>query len=329
MQLTSSHIILNAPSVADAKQWINQNDPDYFDGYSGDCFLICNNPHRWQQTVANPRKVISTLLKPDVLGFHLLAEIKNNEVYNAETLDTWFSKTLAHIQSDIDDELLPTVFSQLTKWGMLYIEGDNYKITRLGRISAMLYYFPSDIFHWAKKFSTVDLEDLWDNDLALSYVLGTTPSLDLPYVPKAEEEAVTDYTNAVAEVWPEDNYSLKKSVLAAKLYDLLSQGETSPSTRNLQYDIDRVTTALAWIDGIKDWHQAAFWKALPIRIKYGVGQELVELCSLPGIGVVRARKLYAGGIVSASDILEKREFVRTLLGPKTANKLFAGVRDTV
>ena len=328
MRLNRSHIILNTASVEEAKAWIEANDPNYFTDYEGDVVLVCDNPHRWEKTIQNPRPVTSTLLDPGVLGFHLLAEIKNNEVFDKETLQTWFSRTLANIQLPVDNELLQEVFTQLTKWGMLYIQNGVFKITRLGRVSAMLYFFPADVYHWASNFSKVDAGDLWESDLALAYIIGTTPSLDLPYVPRSEAAMVEAFTAAVEKIWPKAEGKrtyLKQSVIAAKVYDWLSQGETSPQVRNIQYDGERICGALEWIDGIKGWQQAAYWKALPMRLKYGVGAELVGLCSIKGVGAVKARKLFAHGITSVEDVLNKRDAVRAALGAG-AQKVFGEAR---
>ena len=287
----------------------------------GDCFLICDDVHRWQNTIKHPRKVESTLLSKEILGFHILAEIKNNIIFDWKSMQTWFERTLANLQLDFDDGLLRKTFIQLEKWGMLVNKEGIYKITRLGRVSATLYYFPQDIFHWSKMFGKMNEEDLWNSDLALAYVLGTTPSLSLGYVPKAEIARVDEFTSYVADIWPEKYWKLKKSVIAADIYDLLSQGEKSFMVKNLQNDIDRITQALTWIDGIRQWKPEGFWNALPMRIRYGIGYDLVELCSLPGIGAVRAKKLYAEGLSTIKDVKQNPDIINKLMGKVLATNV--------
>lgn len=290
----------------------------------GDCYFVMDNKSRWMDVIANPRSVTSTLLDEGILGFHILAEVKNGEIYDKATLDKWFDRSLAKIQAPVDSELVDKVLIQLQNWGMLIVdERGYYKITRLGRVSATLYFLPQDVAHWATHFNEMDMQGLWESDLALSYALGTTPSMMMDYVPRSEVERVQEYVDGVREIW---RGRVQMSVLAADLHDLLTGEGGSPATRGMQADIDRITEALVWIDGIKNWQRKDFWKALPIRIKYGVSQELVELCGLPGIGAVRAKKLHAAGITSVREVLQHREAVEEVVGSKTASKVFQAAR---
>lgn len=288
----------------------------------GDCYLICDSEYKWKNTIANPRNVISTMLEKGVLGFHILAEVKNGEITDKESLDVWFARTLARIQinsESIDPELVETVLVELIEWNMLKVTNGKYEITRLGRVSASLYYWPADVNHWSRGFGTIDQHNLWDSDLALSYVLGTTPTMSLGYVPRSETDNVLGFCDALQNIWP--NRYIKQSVIATDLYDLLTIGKASPYVKSLQYDMERVCGALQWIDGIRRWGRNEFWEAVPIRVKYGIGPELVELCKLPEIGPKRARKLQSQGVTSIRDVLENRGKVERAIGRTTANKV--------
>lgn len=326
MRVTSKHVVIKAPTVEAAKAYINEHDPSYFGGYEGNCYLINDNTPMWQHTIANPRKVRSTLIDEDVLGFHVLAEVKNHKIWNRETLFKWFERSLAQIQIPIRNTIVESVLEKMFEWKMLN-EQDNgvFKITRLGLVSATLYYFPSDVHHWAKGFSIMSMNDLWDSDLCLSYVLGTTPTMDLGYVPRADADDVADYTSHLREVWP--YAGLKQSVIAYRLYELLAQGEKSFQVRNMQNDIERISQALTWINGIRFWNQAAYWRALPIRIRYGIGRELVALCELPGIGAVRAKRLSTEGINSLQDVIDNPRQMVSLLGRTTGDKAVTVARN--
>lgn len=295
----------------------------------GDCYLICDEPWKWQTTVKNPRKVESTLLFKSTLGFHILAEVKNGIVYNTPTLHKWFERTLAKLQMTVNQSLLEETLQELQKWNMLFIQNDVYKITRLGRVSATLYYFPKDIHHWEQNFSILNNNDLWNSDLALSYVMGTTPSLELGYVPRPEAETVDEYTRALQRIWPEEAWKVKQSLTAQKTYEFLSQGENAPLLRSMQNDIDRICQALKWIDGIKQWSNTSFWNALPYRIRYGVGLELVELCSLPGVGAIRAKKMYSKGLESIKDVAANPDIVSQIMGKTLASKVVAAAKRGV
>ena len=288
----------------------------------GDCYLICDSEYRWQNIIKNPRNVISTMLDKGVLGFHILAEIKNGEVTDIHSLDTWFSRTLARIQinaESIDPDLVDQVLVELIEWNMLQIVDDKFVITRLGRVSASLYYWPEDVHHWSKGFGTIDKNNLWDSDLALAYVLGTTPTMSLGYVPRSETDNVLGFCDALQSVWP--HRYIKQSVIATDLYDLLTIGKASVYVKSMQFDMERICGALQWIDGIRRWGRNEFWEALPIRVKYGIGPELVELCKLPEIGPARARKLQTQGVTSIRDVLENRGKVERAIGKPLASKI--------
>ena len=293
----------------------------------GDVFLICKNSYEWSQRVKRPRDVTSTLIEKGILGFHILAEIKTGSVYNKATLEKWFDRTLARIQLDIPKEMVEEVLRDLEFWGMMVVtEIGYYKVTRLGRVSADLYYFPADIFHWSVAFGRVNSGDLWNNDLAIAYSLGTVPSWQMNYIPKEAEERVRRFTQEVAKLPGFDKtYS---SVIAADAYDLLVGHSTSLSMRNVQYDAPRICQTLAQIDRVKGWKVPEFWNTLQLRIKYGAPAEIAQLCAIPGIGVARAKKLNAGGITKFEDFLEDKNHrkIGLALGDKLANQAIKFVR---
>lgn len=288
----------------------------------GDCFLICDSANRWKNIIKNPRNVISTMLSTGVLGFHILAEVKNGEILDQQTLDVWFSRTLARIQinsENIDPKLVDAVLAELIEWNMLRVIDGKFEITRLGRVSASLYYWPEDVHHWSSMFGLIDKHNLWESDLALAYALGTTPTMSLGYVPRNEMDNVMGFCDAVQSIWP--SRYIKQSVIATDLYDLLTIGKASVYVKSIQFDMERICGALQWIDGIRRWNKDKFWQAVPIRIRYGIGPELVQLVQIPDVGPARARKLHAAGITSLTDLIQNRGKVESALGRPLATKV--------
>lgn len=291
----------------------------------GDTYLICDST-MWEQKVKNPRKVTSELMNKDLLGFHLLSEIKNKEIYDKRTLNKWFDLTLAKVQKPVDYDLVNESLLQLEKWGMLYINVDGiFNITRIGLVSANLYFLPRDVIHWKSGFNHIKNNNLWKSDLALSYVIGSTPSYSLPYVPQKDKERVEEYSTALATKW--GRYPAFESLMACDLYDLM-QGYKPPITiNNLRHDIERLTQAFTWLDSICQWHQTAIWKTLPIRVQKGVGRELVALCEIDGIGAVRAKKLFEKGFKSRMDLLENKETLAKIVGRNISEKIISQIKQ--
>lgn len=313
---------LNAQaSLADAIKHVQTTDPDYFSTFVGRVFLINDNPNFWARRIKTPTKLTSKLADKNILGFHVLAEIKNGVITDMETLKAWYDFTLANVQTDaLDNNLADVVIKELQSWGMMRVEDDGtYKLSALGLVPATMYLWPQDVMHWQRGLDALDKEGQWHSDMALSYVLGTTPSVQLGYVPRNEADEVEEYTRKVQEYLPN---AFVRSVLAKDLYELMSRGATSPKIRSFQYDMERIQSALTRINGIYKWNHENVLDSLGIRIKYGIKADLVVLCSLPGIGGARAKKLYNAGVKTIADVKANRAKVSTLVGKGIAMQIF-------
>lgn len=296
----------------------------------GDCYLICNETEKWKYTVAHPRLIKSTLLDIRILGFHILAGINDGSIFNKESLIVWYQQSLAYIQnSNVSlDAYITNVVIKLSRMGMIEVDQERYLIKPLGTISAELYYFPEDIFWWHQMFSTINECDLWDDDLAVSWALGSAPSFQLGYVPKKDIERVGRYITAIHKLGFFKRECVFSSVIACDLYDLIIGYSNSFSLKTLQLDIKRITTALKFIDrNVNNWNKTAFFDVLALRVRYGVEKHLVDLISIPGIGIIRANKLYNAGIKRLKDISKRgnKKLLKRLLGSVTTEKLL----DTV
>ena len=308
-------------TLADAVKHIQATDEDYFSNFIGRVFLINDNPNFWKRRIKSPTKLSSKLADKNILGFHVLAEIKNGAITNMETLKEWYSYTLANIQvENLDKDLAEIVINELKNWNMLRVEDDGtYRLTALGLVPATMYLWPNDVHHWHKGFKAIDSENQWHSDLALSYVLGTTPSVQLGYVPRNDEEEVAEYTSKVQEYLPN---AFVRSVIAKDLYELMSRGVTSPKVRAFQYDMERIQSALGRINSIYKWNHENVLDTLHIRIKYGIKADLVQLCALPSIGGARAKKLYDAGVKTIANVKANRSKVEKLIGKGIAMQIF-------
>jgi hypothetical protein len=87
--------------------------------------------------------------------------------------------------------------------------------------------------------------------------------------------------------------------------------------RGLQQDIERVFQALMYIDAkFTKWGRGTYWNGIGIRIKYGVGPELVDLCRLEGVGGAYAKRLYDSGIRTPIELVTKKKEAIMALGAK-------------
>ncbi|VVB75431.1 ATP-dependent DNA helicase Hel308 [Candidatus Tiddalikarchaeum anstoanum] len=93
--------------------------------------------------------------------------------------------------------------------------------------------------------------------------------------------------------------------------------------RNYIYTIDWLIYSFAELAKSVDVKDCiGFANRLRTRISYGIKDELFTLVSLPGIGRVRARRLFNNGITSFQELLNAPfEKVAQLVGPALATKL--------
>lgn len=82
-------------------------------------------------------------------------------------------------------------------------------------------------------------------------------------------------------------------------------------------DFERTATVLNMLDSMAaKWNKRDFFNSLALRISYGVRPELIDLCKLPGIGKVRAEKLFAAGLKKPSDILRDPRHAQKVINLK-------------
>jgi hypothetical protein len=91
--------------------------------------------------------------------------------------------------------------------------------------------------------------------------------------------------------------------------------------RNLQFDYNRLSQVLIALDSMGcKWSRSGWLHALEQRISSGVPMYLVDLCRIPNVGKVRAKKLYEAGIKTAEEFAD--------LDPAEAKKLL-NIKDEI
>ena len=162
------------------------------------------------------------------------------------------------------------------------------------------------------------------DDTLLAWALTDTPENDWGYLPRDLQRECEEMK------WRLKNRGIQASDAVhfslAALYCLTGQeienGTMKASARTIKWDIYRVTQALTLIDSMHgNWKKESLWKILPARITYGIPEEMVELVRIPGIGGVKARKLWEKGIKSLKDVVEKPDMMKLMFTPTTVGKI--------
>ena len=265
----------------------------------------------WKETFLNPRPVNSVLNERHTLAFHVLAEAENRVIASTGQLLAWYKKSLAGKQNIIpfDREDAEGLVFDLIQMEMLNGDPIRFGITGLGRVSAWLYFSPYDVFGWYRNFNklfgTDDFTGMEMTDEVLAWAIADIPSNDFGYIRKDLIPICDDWR------WMLRNRSIMvtdacPSVIGA--FNCLTGHKDpliDPFKRGILYDISRQNQAFGLIDDLyAKWNKGEFWKVLPLRVRYGIPEEMVELVRIPGIGGVRAKKLWDRGFKTVADVAD-------------------------
>lgn len=295
------------------------------------------------ERLSSPKKIESQLLasvgKEDphykTLAFHLVSEIHHGSITNKDEMQEWFSKSLAYYQyKELDDSIADKTIDLLMRVGAIKEVEGRYEVTSVGKVSSMLYYSPFDVADLRRNFRFLFSNGKEYDDVFLSVALGNVDTIRSGFVTKAEKEEMEGFHNHVRKRFGSD-YLLESSVKGAYAYYCLMNGlplgPFASMARGLQMDFDRLASVLNMLDSFAaKWNKRDFFQNVSLRVSYGVRPELVGLCRVPGIGRVRAEKLYAAGFRKPEDLLKNVQAVRKVLNMKEEkiSEMLASIRSS-
>lgn len=295
----------------------------------GDVHILVpdNNVEHHIERLSDPKRIESQLLastgKEDphykTLAFHLVSEIHHGNISTKEDVHEWYGRSLAYFQyEDLEDSIVDKTIELLVRVGAVKEVNGKYEVTSVGKVSSMLYYSPFDVADLRRNFKYLFSRGFEDNDLAISMALGNVDSIRSGFVSKAEKEEMEEFSSKVQKAFGEQ---LDSTIKGAHAYFCLLNGyplgSFSSMARGLQMDFERLASVLNLLDSMAaKWGKASFFRELSMRINYGVRPELVDFCRLPGVGRVRAEKLFAAGFRRSSDLLKDPVSVKRILNMK-------------
>jgi len=320
------HRGLNEVEPLDIKQEIGRSGRVGLDP-KGDAYILLPDTDfdYYKKWCVNIPPITSTMNNADVLAFHIVSEISENQIYDVETLMDWYNRSLAAFQNDFIDRVdSEELLEKLEKINIIEKKDERYKITKLGQVAAHLYFSPFSIAGWYMNFSRIfrDSKDI-PNDNQISWALANITENNKNFVPKDYKDGVESYktqcklnglsiNDGVAWVGYCNNACLK-------FIDI-----DPAQKRNVQFDIERTITALEMIDTrYAQWDKGDFFKKLQLRIQYEVSWEQTVLCSLKGIGGVYARKLFDAGITKISQLKNNPEACVSVIGQKKYSSILS------
>lgn len=274
---------------------------------------------KWCEEIPN---ITSTLNDEGLLAFHIISEINEGEVYDAQSFVKWYNRSLAAFQNDFLDIVeAQDLLNKLEKLKIIKKEDGKFIATNLGKVAASLYLNPYNIAGWYFNFMKIFSMPRYD-DTAVCWALANIQDNMSMFVTREYTEAVRKFKN--------DCY--KKGLMindgpAMMAITYLSCLENSFLVNDYikaqcKYDLDRKFTALEMIDSRYGmWNKGDFWKKLLMKITYEVSDDMTELCSLKGIGGTRVKKLFDKNIRTIKDFMFFSKEARKIVGDKVYSKV--------
>jgi helicase len=276
--------------------------------------------------IKSPQMILSQMLDEEgghykVLAFHLVSEIHQETIKTREDVHYWYKRSLGHFQAnELDETTADGVIDSLKKCGAVWEENGLLTATSIGKIASLFYYSPFDVSDLKRNFTQLFDDRKENDDLFTAIALANLDTHRFGIVSKAEREDMNMFVNTVGLKFGRN--VLKEPVIkTAYVYHQLLNGLPNPvfasMSRTLQFDFPRLNQVLQAIDGFTGkWNKTKWFRELQLRVNYGVKGDLVHLVQLPGIGQVRANKLYKAGIKTINDVVNNPAAVRKITGLK-------------
>ena len=267
--------------------------------------------------LADPEPIYSKLSAQPALRMHTLGAIATGYCSTLKGLMDFFNTTFYAQQKDLwmIEREIGNALEFLVKEGLVEEDEDKLTATNFGHVTSNLYIDPRSavVLRDAVKAAKDKEPDVFAHLLAISL----TNDMNTLFVRDSElediESLVTLHKGALLNPLPhsgtvEYEMFLKSVKTASMLSDWIEERSEEQITK--KYNIgpgdihNRVETARWLVGAFEDLSRIfsdtgmPMLKELRVRIKYGVGKDVMDLVALRGVGRVRARLLSSKGYKS-------------------------------
>lgn len=285
----------------------------------GDAYILVPESQKdeWIVKLKRKAKIRSTLLdfvgKPEnphykTLAFHIVSEIHQGNVKTKEAFKTWFKKSLAHFQDHaFDDKVVEKTLGLLEQCRAIFVnDHGEYECTAVGKVASMFYYSPFDVSDLRRNFKKLFEEKKDTNDFAVSLAMGNIDTYRWSICNRQEKDAIAMYKMTIDKMYGKDMMTDSVCKIGCTYFNMMRGKRDVPvlqsMTGALLADMDRTLQVLNALDQMScKWDRVQWFRTLGLRIRYGVEPDLVELCQIPNVGAVRAKKLKASRIKTLGD----------------------------
>jgi helicase len=316
----------------------------------GEAILIARSKKEKERVMkrfiqGKPENVESKLGAETHLRFHTLSLIAEGFVKNFAELTDFFSKTFFFHQNRISPiSELNKVIGRLSEWGFVeWVNGDNFGFrtmdskllaTPLGSLISKLYIDPLTGFIFVDNLYKFDRL----TELGILHLICLSPDMETVYLRKSEgwvEDLAYEHKDEL--VYFPSAYSAEYEWFLAELKTALCLkewiSEVDEDSICDKYgispgDLRRIVETAEWliyslrrVSNFINHPQQSFLMKMESRIKYGIGEELIDLVKVRGIGRARARKLYLAGIKTRKELMANKNKLPAIVGKRTAERI--------
>lgn len=247
--------------------------------------------------------VKSSLGEIKYLPFNVLALMATGIAKNEDSIISFFENTLYGVQNSIEDLRLPVeeTLSFLEEHGFIKKTIGVWQVSTFGKMVSDLYIDPRSAITLRKYFEKEHSEEL-----ALYYVCRAHDMIPIRF--RNSQVDLVEYFMDQTGIMEYDDDSLSAALTAMVLKDWISERSINEITETYEIgpgDLQMRVSSAEWISYSLSRLSSLFkpeirtsLERLNLRIKEGVREDVIELTSIPGIGRVRARRLYANGLNS-------------------------------
>jgi helicase len=261
----------------------------------------------------HPELIKSQMLDSKCLAFHLTSEIHHREIQSDQDIYDWYDRSLAqHQDNTLDEGVVNKVVSGLSTCGAVVVDEGTYDVTSIGKVASMFYFSPFDVSDLNRNFNKLFDREKQKNDYWLAMALANMESHRMAIASNADKDEMSKFKASMLDSGCDTVLAGAKGFTdgAIKIgccYHNLLKGYNSAVFRatmiGLLADSERVCEVLGTLDQmIGRWRRPDFFRVLQLRLVYGVGEELIEIVQLRGIGKVKAKKLWDANIRSLEDV---------------------------
>ncbi len=298
---------------------------------------------------ALPEPVTSKLGIEPVLRTHLLALIAQRTVFDLESMERVFAKTLyAHQFEDLTElfELLQKIVKRLGEQGFVELKPDRFLPTPLGARTSELFLDPDSAYQLAQGLRQTPPARIsaFPYLYLIAHAREFAPAFSVKKTAEAMvweqlQERKTEIPGGLPDDWMFDSGVLDAFFSAGVLEEWLSEkseqelSDAHGIAPGVLYAKTRAADWLAYamseLSKVLDTkHHVLPLNRLRQRIQYGVKEELLSLVEVRGIGRVRARRLWNANIRSVHQLSHTDPVdLGRVLGPKVAEKVLAHLQS--